>query len=366
VAQPCGDFVMSSEGTVSLTGRVASSSVGAVLTSLVLTPFDVVKTRLQGQLTTTTTTSSASSSSEFFSEVCTHPGETYHHHTTSGTFIRRFNGLVDTWCYECESPRPALRFHGTIDAALKIMQYEGPISLWRGWTTTLLRSVPQVIIYFSLYDHFRDSFHSKEIPLAPFWAGSLARTFTTFVVSPIELVRTKQQSLNHSSSILDIMRSEINHNKNNHGIRNLWRGVTPTLMRDVPFSAIYWTLFEYTRNKILSISKNQTKKYISDSEKKKNQVLASFMAGASSGMIAATLTHPFDLVKTRKQIELYQADISRRSTPSNTLSILKTIIKEEGYRGLLTGLAPRVAEIAPACAIMISSYEIAKSYFKFV
>jgi len=82
-------------------------------------------------------------------------------------------------------------------------------------------------------------------------------------------------------------------------------------------------------------------------------------------MIAATLTHPFDLVKTRKQIELYQADGSRKgSTPRNTLSILKTIIKEEGYRGLLTGLTPRVAEIAPACAIMISSYEIAKSYFK--
>jgi len=261
-------FVMSSEGNVSLTGRVASSSVGAVLTSLVLTPFDVVKTRLQGQLTTTSSSSasSASSASEFFSDVCTHPGETHHQHT-SGRFIRQFNGLVDTWCYECESPRPTLRFNGTMDAALKIIQYEGPISLWRGWTTTLLRSVPQVIIYFSLYDHFKDTFQSNQIPLAPFWAGSLARTFTTFVVSPIELVRTKQQSLNHSSSIIDIMKSEINHNKNQNGIRNLWRGVTPTLMRDVPFSAIYWTLFESTRTKILSIS-NKTK-YISDSEKKK-------------------------------------------------------------------------------------------------
>jgi solute carrier family 25 protein 39/40 len=36
------------------------------------------------------------------------------------------------------------------------------------------------------------------------------------------------------------------------------------------------------------------------------------------------------------------------------------IWKEEGARGLFRGWAPRMLKVAPACAIMISSYEVGK------
>src|SRR5690242_15963083 len=42
------------------------------------------------------------------------------------------------------------------------------------------------------------------------------------------------------------------------------------------------------------------------------------------------------------------------------LSLMRAIVREEGYRGLMRGLTARVAKIAPSCAIMISSYEIGK------
>lgn len=126
-------------------------------------------------------------------------------------------------------------------------------------------------------------------------------------------------------------------------------------------------------------------------------VLISFLSGAGSGMLSATITHPFDLIKTRRQIGFYQfhqqaamnqttssphsfsyrhvsaspssssllstpslATESRAFHPSATWSLLRTIIAEEGYRGLLTGLSARITRIAPASAIMISSYEISK------
>jgi solute carrier family 25 protein 39/40 len=334
---------------VTLGGRVVSSTLGAVLTSMILTPFDVVKTRLQGQIATPI---------HNYHEACIHPLP----HPHGGWFIKRFNGLADTWCYECESPRPALKFTGTIDTAAKLIQYEGAGSLWRGWSATLLRSVPQIVIYFSLYDYVKDTFVDKNIPIAPFWAGSIARTVTTIAVSPIELIRTKQQALNYPSSMIQVMRSEL---AKPNGFKNLWRGAAPTLWRDVPFSALYWTFFESTREKVLSTYYPDLTN-MSQSERRKTNIYASFVAGASSGTIAATLTHPFDLVKTRRQIELYEINPrgNKNVIPTNTINILKTIIREEGYRGLLTGWIPRVAEIAPACAIMISTYEIAKSYFR--
>jgi solute carrier family 25 protein 39/40 len=43
--------------------------------------------------------------------------------------------------------------------------------------------------------------------------------------------------------------------------------------------------------------------------------------------------------------------------------LLRQVIAEEGAAGLFVGLQPRLAIIAPACAIMISSYEFAKVYF---
>jgi len=103
---------------------------------------------------------------------------------------------------------------------------------------------------------------------------------------------------------------------------------------------------------------------MSVSEHNHANIMASFVSGAGSGTIAATFTHPFDLVKTRRQIELYQTQPNKKVVPRSTLQILQTIIREEGYRGLLTGWTPRVAEIAPACAIMISTYEMAKSYLR--
>ncbi len=41
--------------------------------------------------------------------------------------------------------------------------------------------------------------------------------------------------------------------------------------------------------------------------------------------------------------------------------IAKNIVKEEGLKGLTKGMVPRVAKVAPSCAIMISSYEFCKT-----
>lgn len=46
-----------------------------------------------------------------------------------------------------------------------------------------------------------------------------------------------------------------------------------------------------------------------------------------------------------------------------TTDVLKKIYKSQGIKGLFAGFTPRVVKVAPACAIMISTYEYGKSFF---
>lgn len=48
----------------------------------------------------------------------------------------------------------------------------------------------------------------------------------------------------------------------------------------------------------------------------------------------------------------------------STWAIMKNIVAKNGFSGLFTGLIPRLIKIAPACAIMISTYEFGKVFFQ--
>ena len=77
--------------------------------------------------------------------------------------------------------------------------------------------------------------------------------------------------------------------------------------------------------------------------------MTSFASGAVSGMIAALITTPFDVAKTQSQVN---------PTNDNMIMSMRKIVLEEGVEGLFRGVIPRIAKTAPACAIMISVYEV--------
>ena len=93
----------------------------------------------------------------------------------------------------------------------------------------------------------------------------------------------------------------------------------------------------------------------------------SFAAGATSGAFASILTTPFDVGKTRQQVLEHSpkaasdaATGSLRPEQRSMPRFIHHIWKEEGLAGLFRGWAARTLKVAPACAIMISSYEVGK------
>ena len=254
----------------------------------------------------------------------------------------------------------------------------------------MVMAVPANVIYFAGYDWLR---FSKRSPMqarvsdayAPLVAGSAARVLAALAVSPIELFRTRMQA-SHASTAAGTFKetlSGVNDMVRTQGYRSLWRGLTLTLWRDVPFSALYWWTYESTRNALIdarghsrgqiidassSISEHRSARSHQDHT---STLIDSFAAGAVSGALASIVTMPFDVGKTRQQVLQHAGDSQTsgaatglgnalRAEDRSMLRFLWHIFKEEGATGLFKGWAARTLKVAPACAIMISSYEVGK------
>jgi solute carrier family 25 protein 39/40 len=171
------------------------------------------------------------------------------------------------------------------------------------------------------------------------------------------------------------------------GIPSLWRGLTLTLWRDVPFSAIYWWGYESGRNMLADMRgraearhdgtefragrgeermrrRSRSRSY----ENHTATLVNSFIAGAGSGAVAAFVTTPFDVGKTRQQVAQHAGDTAQNGSATRIVRpeeksmprFLWHIFQEQGIRGLFKGWTARCLKVAPACAIMISSYEVGK------
>jgi solute carrier family 25 protein 39/40 len=185
----------------------------------------------------------------------------------------------------------------------------------------------------------------------PLVAGCTARCFAVTVVNPLELIRTKMQSEKMSySDVGKAFKQMIN----KYGVRGLFKGLFPTIMRDAPFSSIYWTSYE-TYKRVLGITQPV--------------LLESFIGGGLSGMIAAFVTTPFDVIKTHQQIEFGEKFIYSKNGNGNkkqmtsTYDTMRNIMRSRGIAGFYAGLIPRLFKVVMACAVMISSYEVGKTFF---
>jgi solute carrier family 25 protein 39/40 len=337
-----------SEVSITPGQQMIASCSGALLTSIFATPMDVVKIRLQSQTKTIQKGSCFIYSNGLMDHICTVNCTICANGNGKGMATSSLNSVAKEWY-----ARPA-RFTGTVDAFVKIARYEGVTSLWSGLPPTLVMAVPATIVYFTTYDQLKYMMGYQEFDpstqYVPIWAGTTARVLTTTIISPLELIRTKMQSEQLSYRQVGVaLRSSMEQG----GVRSLMRGLGPSLLRDLPFSALYWYGYEYM--KVLQlIQSGSTEPTFSQS----------FLSGAVSGTVAAVLTLPFDVVKTHRQIELGVSLTQGNPPSSSTWVIIGKLYAEKGVSALFAGMIPRILKVAPACAIMISSYEYGKSFFR--
>ena len=339
---------------ITLTERMISACSGSIITSLIVTPLDVVRVRLQQQELLLPSTNCCKKQVFWEAPIA----------ATSAAISSTLGNNKSPGCVTSDNVCITdKKMNGTWNAIYQISKSEGPTTLWRGLSLTLLMAAPANIVYFTGYEVLRDNSPIKHYDvLNPLLCGSIARVLAGTTVAPIELLKTRLQSIPSSAqnktNALKNLLTNASQELKTKGPKTLFKGLELTLWRDVPFSGIYWASYEYFKN-FFSNNLNVM------SNDEYNLFLHSFLSGSISGSIAALATNPFDVGKTRLQISIENNNGTLCTTSKNPsmFKFMSDIWKFEGFGALYVGIVPRVLKIAPSCAIMISSYELGKRFF---
>lgn len=120
------------------------------------------------------------------------------------------------------------------------------------------------------------------------------------------------------------------------GIAGLYKGLGATLLRDVPFSVVYFPLFANLDQLGRPASEEKSPFYVS------------FLAGCVAGSTAAVAVNPCDVVKTR--LQSLQRGVNE-DTYSGFLDCARKIWQHEGPAAFLKGAYCRALVIAPLFGI---------------
>lgn len=170
-------------------------------------------------------------------------------------------------------------------------------------------------------------------------AASVAEVASCGVRVPYEVIKMRSQTMagKEVMSNMVILRQTIA----KEGLFGLYRGFSSTVIRDLPFSALQYPIWE-------RLKLNHLKRH-----KKPASASQSAYYGSIAGAIAAFLTTPLDVAKTRIML----AEKSDSLASGKVSLALKEVYAERGTRGLFAGVLPRCLWISVGAAIFLGSYE---------
>ncbi|XP_058119434.1 S-adenosylmethionine mitochondrial carrier protein homolog [Anopheles ziemanni] len=217
--------------------------------------------------------------------------------------------------------------------------------VYKGLAPTAAGSAPTSALFFCTYEsmkaHLRQYATPAQLPYVHMASAAAAEIVACLIRVPIEIAKQRRQALLHkgNTSSLEILYGALR----KEGLRKgLYRGFGTTVMRDVPFSLIQFPLWEYFKQQWPEVTGTAL------------TPLSVALCGAISGGIAAGLTTPLDVAKTR--IMLAEQGESMRMGGMGR--ILRGIYRDRGIRGVFAGFVPRVTWITLGGAIFFGMYDL--------
>ncbi|KAK0236073.1 mitochondrial carrier domain-containing protein [Armillaria nabsnona] len=213
------------------------------------------------------------------------------------------------------------------------------------------------------------SVQSKPVKLSPFGAalaGALGGCFSTAVVYPLDVAKTRIQALPKGRSkdeqsmggvLLRILKKE--------GVLGLYRGFGATMLNTFSMQYAYFFFYSMVRTSYLN---RLAKRLPRGSKAPQIGTAMELILGAIAGALAQIFTIPVSVIATRQQVGRTKrqspasssTELSEPPEDDSFLGVAREIVDEEGIGGLWLGIKPGlILTVNPA--ITYGAYERVKS-----
>uniref|UniRef100_A0A3B3ZG45 Uncharacterized protein n=1 Tax=Periophthalmus magnuspinnatus TaxID=409849 RepID=A0A3B3ZG45_9GOBI len=140
------------------------------------------------------------------------------------------------------------------------------------------------------------------------------------------------------------------------GVKGLYQGTTPALMANIAENSVLFMSYGFCQQVIRFAAGLHSDTVLSDTQKA--------CAGSVASIFSSLVLCPTELVKCRLQA-MYEMEASGKITKSqNTVwSVVKTIMKTEGFVGFFNGLTTTIAREVPGYFCFFGAYELCRTTF---
>jgi len=246
-----------------------------------------------------------------------------------------------------------------VDAFQTVLRERGVLGFMRGSAVIGAGCIPAHVGLFGTYEFAKvrllDPNFDGHQPVQAAACGAVATLAHDAIITPIDVVKQRLQLGGYAGAVdcaASIWRLE--------GSSSFFRSLPTTLAMNIPYMG-------------LMVATNESLKLflrISSSDHAEKNLLSSaplyFLSAGASGALAAAVTLPMDVVKTKLQTQgacMAPTGVSLHQGPTRPLryrglfGTVDIIMAEEGFRGFFRGMAPRVTLAVPSAAICWGTYE---------
>ena len=246
----------------------------------------------------------------------------------------------------------AYAYTGPVHALVTIARQEGLPALFKG-ATTVLPVLPAQALFMGGYQGFRRvASGDPDSPTVQLVGGIVATLTQSIAMVPLEVVRQRQQvqSVADAASAagyrgswhaaVTIARVE--------GPLALYRGFGITQAVWAPFNAVYLPLWEGIKRAGIRITGCGDAAHL--------PVEWELGASLTASAVAAAISNPADVVKTRLQVS-GPSNIAAPQAFSSAWQCARHVAKTEGVAAFMRGAGGRVMWVAPSTAVMFTTYD---------
>jgi solute carrier family 25 phosphate transporter 23/24/25/41 len=183
-------------------------------------------------------------------------------------------------------------------------------------------------------------------------AGSVAKTVTaplsrlTILYQVHPMVTTKENRPKFSMTLSGGISKIVERG----GVLSLWKGNGTSVLHRFPFSAINFYCYEGMLDILIPGRKTNDDEDINDDVKDESK-LNRLIAGGVAGLTACVACYPLDLVRTRLTTQLDGQEHYKGITDA-----FVKIVRNEGFLGLYSGIAPTLMVAVPSFSISYMVY----------